>query len=348
MFVLLRKVVDQALRIFRLERDHPRELPGEVQIVLVKALLDKVRVILVLGKKDRLSEPVAARDLESVRHQVGERLVHGVDVEEPFVDRVRLDEVRRAAVLAPLFCVPLLLLLVGQFVVGNALPLELERHRDGYRWHQELVSHRVGEIVGVGGNASFEIEESVSVAVDLVARRGGEPDEQRVEIFEDRAVFLIHRAMRLVDDDEVEVPRAEAPLAVFRFVDQPHDRGIGRDEHPALGVLFGDEIHRRRLGQEFLEGVHRLVHQRHAVGEEKHALHPVAAHEQIGQRDHRARLARAGGHHHQRLAILVFLTIRVLCTASWPLRWITRALVKTASPATALKVGSWISALRLS
>ncbi len=46
-----------------------------------------------------------------------------------------------------------------------------------------------------------------------------------------------------------------------------------------------------------LERVHSLINERYAVGEEEHALGPVAAHEQIAERDYRARLAGAGRHH---------------------------------------------------
>ena len=56
-----------------------------------------------------------------------------------------------------------------------------------------------------------------------------------------------------------------------------------------------------------LEGIDRLIHQRHPVGEEEHALGPVAAHQQIGERDHRARLASTRRHHEQRLAVVVAL-----------------------------------------
>ena len=56
-----------------------------------------------------------------------------------------------------------------------------------------------------------------------------------------------------------------------------------------------------------LEGAGRLVHQRDAVGEEQHALHPAGAHQQVDQRDHRARLAGAGRHDQQRLALAVLL-----------------------------------------
>ena len=72
--------------------------------------------------------------------------------------------------------------------------------------------------------------------VDLVLGRRGQADQQRVEIVEDGPVFLIHRAVRLVDDDEVEVPDAKAALAVEGLVNQPHHGRIGGDEYPAFGV----------------------------------------------------------------------------------------------------------------
>ena len=101
--------------------------------------------------------------------------------------------------------------------------------------------------------------------------------------------------------------RWPSPPPPSNLVDQPHHRRIRGDEDAPLGVLLGDEVHRRCIGQVALEGVHRLVNQCHAVGKEQHALCPIAAHQQIAQRDDRARLARAGGHHHQRLAVVVAL-----------------------------------------
>jgi hypothetical protein len=83
------------------------------------------------------------------------------------------------------------------------------------------------------------------------------------------------------------------------LVDQAHHRGVGRNEHPALGVLVGHQVHRRRIRQVGLEGIDGLVDQGYAVGQEQHALGPVGAHQHVGQRDDRARLAGAGGHHQQ-------------------------------------------------
>jgi len=103
--------------------------------------------------------------------------------------------------------------------------------------------------------------------------------------------------MRFVDDDQVEVAHAETPLPVMCLVDQPHHRGVGRDEDAPLGVLVGHQVHRCRIRQVCLEGIDGLVDQCHAVGQEQHALGPVGAHQYVGQRDDGARLAGSGGHH---------------------------------------------------
>ena len=141
----------------------------------------------------------------------------------------------------------------------------------------------------------------------LVLGRRREPDQQRVEVVEDGAVLLEHRAVRLVDDYQVEMAHPKAPLAVARLVDQSHHGRIGRDVDASLGVLLSDQVDGRGVGQVALEGIDRLIHQRHPVGEEEHALGPVAAHEQVGERDHRACLASTRGHHEQRLAVVVAL-----------------------------------------
>ena len=104
----------------------------------------------------------------------------------------------------------------------------------GFGRHEILVGHRLLERVVVGRHAVLELEQPIGVAVDLVARRRGQADEQAVEIVEDRAVALVDRAVRLVDDDEVEVADAELPALVALLVDQPHHRRIGRDIDAAL------------------------------------------------------------------------------------------------------------------
>ena len=107
-----REIIDQGLGVLGLEIDHASERSLEMWIVLVKPLDDEGRVIVVLGEDDRLAEPVAVRDLQALGHQLFERLVDGVSVEQPFVDGGRLDLDGNVPVFVPLDRVPRLLLLL--------------------------------------------------------------------------------------------------------------------------------------------------------------------------------------------------------------------------------------------
>ena len=152
------------------------------------------------------------------------------------------------------------------------------------------------------GTPGFKIEEFVGVPVDLIPRRRGQAHQQRVEVPKDGPVLLIRRPVRLVDDHEVEMPDSEAGLGARRLVDQPHHRRIGADVDPARLVLLRHEVHRARLWQVGLERPHRLVHQRHPVGQKQRPFHPARPLQQVDQRDRHAGLAAAGRHHQQRLA----------------------------------------------
>ncbi len=300
-----REVVEQALRIRGVVIDDAGEVPRVPRVVVVEPLLDERRVLVVAREDDRLGQAVPTVDLVAVLHQMPQHLVDGVAVEEPVVDGGRVDPVRQPAavlVVAPVEALPLRLLFLAERVVVDAVAREPEIHLLHPRRHEKAVGHRGRELVRVGGHARFQLEELVGVPVDLVARRRGQAHQQRVEVPEDGPVLLIHRAVRLVDDHEIEVPDPEAGLAARRLVDEPHHRRIGADVDPARLVLLGHQVHRARLGQVGLERRHRLVHQRQPVGEKQRALHPARPLQQVDQRDGHAGLAAAGRHHQQRLA----------------------------------------------
>ena len=191
--------------------------------------------------------------------------------------------------------------------VADALALELQRHGHRPGRDQIPLTHGLVESVGVGRHPVLKSEQRVRVAVDLVLRGRGEPDQQGVEPAEDRAVLLVDRPVGLVDDDQVEVPGPEAPPGLIGLVDQAHHRGVGRDVDAPVGVLLRHQVHRRGPGQVRLERVRGLVHQGDPVGEEQHPLAPVGPHQLVHQRDHGARLARAGGHHDQGAPLGVLL-----------------------------------------
>ena len=134
--------------------------------------------------------------------------------------------------------VPGFFLVVGKLVVADAAVEKVGGQRYRLRRHQEAVLHRLVETVGIGRHAGLQVEQPIGVAIDFALRRGGEPDQQAVEIFEDRLVFAIDRAVRLIDHDEVEMADAEAAFAVIAgLVDQPHHRRIGRNVDAAFLVL---------------------------------------------------------------------------------------------------------------
>ena len=90
----------------------------------------------------------------------------------------------------------------------------------------------------------FQVKQAVGVVVNLVLGRGGQPHQQTVKVIKDGAVLLVHRAVRLVDDDEVKVPDTKAALAVGCVVYQAHHRRIGTHKHPAIGAFLAHQIDR--------------------------------------------------------------------------------------------------------
>src|SRR5262249_29474068 len=85
----------------------------------------------------------------------------------------------------------------------------------------------------VGRYTVFEIEQRISVAVDLVLGRRGEADQEGIEILEDRPVTLVDRAVRLVDHDEIEMagtePRRSASIAASCTVGSSAARKVNFD-----------------------------------------------------------------------------------------------------------------------
>ncbi len=214
------EIIDQALDILRLKVDDPGKLTFVVRVIEIEPLGDELRVVVILGKNDGLSQAIAAGHFKAARHQMLQHLVDGIFVEKPAVYRLGFDAIGYCTVVAPFERIPLFFFFFGQLVVGDPFALESQGHRYRFRRHEEAVSDRFVECVVVGRHAAFEVKQSISVSIDFVLRRCGEPDQQGIEILEDRAVLLVNRAVRLVDDDQIEVADSESALAVARLFDQ--------------------------------------------------------------------------------------------------------------------------------
>jgi len=229
----LGEVVDQTLRISGVVVDHAREAPRGVRVVRAEASFDELRMLMVPSEENRLGEPVAALHRMPALHQVPERLVRRIAVEEPAVHRRGVHPLGKASLLRfvpPVQALPLRLLFVRQGVVDNPFAGKLQLHLPHLVRHEETVGNRRLQLVGVGRYPRLQLEEVVGVLVHIVARRRRQPYEQRIEVAEDRPVLLVDRTVGLVDDHEVEVPRTEACRLPVRRVDQPHHRRIGADE----------------------------------------------------------------------------------------------------------------------
>ena len=117
---------------------------------------------------------------------------------------------RDVTVLGPLLGIPLGLLRLREVGVPNAVFHELERYFHRPRKHQVAFGGGLVKTVGVGRNPVLHCEELARVVVDVVLGRGGQTEQQGVEVAEQLAVLGAHGPVRLVDDDQVEGAGAEA------------------------------------------------------------------------------------------------------------------------------------------
>ncbi len=162
-------------------------------------------------------------------------------------------------------------------------------------------------------------------------RRGGEPDLHRVEVVEHPPVL---RDV-VVEAPETELGVGQLAIEQVAAVALVHDdavvlidrrgRGVlGGIEHPLHHALHGGDVHRgvgvRRcvlqlldaedvgeglqvLHPRVLERVGRLLAERGAIDQEQHAPEPLRLQQAIDERDAGLRLAGAGRHREQHLAL---------------------------------------------
>ena len=290
-------------------RDDARERPGELRPSCVEALRDEVGMALVLREDDRLGQRVAAGHLVPGFHEQREHLVDSVGVEQKPIDLVGVDGIRRAVV-TPVHEIPHVLLSRAQVVVTNALAQKRRSDGDAMRRHEVAVIDGPIETVGVRRHPVFQVEEAVGVVVDLVLRRRGETEQQRVEVLEQVPVLGVHAAVRFVDDDEIERSGAEGAVAVVvGLLREAHHRLVGGGvDAPRAGAVF-DEVDDGHLGHEFDECSRGLFDERSAVGEEQDGLGPIRVDELLDDGGRGARLTRTGRHDEQGLALLAVVGV---------------------------------------
>ena len=142
------------------------------------------------------------------------------------------------------------------------------------------------------------LEYAERVAVDEGGRGGGEADHASIEILDHFGEAIEDRAVRFVEDDEVEKSGGESLVA------NAH-RLLGRDVEALVRVDVGRANADARLVRKMrLEAVvERLLDERVAVGEKEHLLRPGALQEDIDKPHGGSGLAGAGRHDEQGAAL---------------------------------------------
>ena len=72
-------------------------------------------------------------------------------------------------------------------------------------------------VVCIRRYAVLHFEEIVSITINVRFGGCGQSDHDRIEVFENRAIFFEYAAVALVDDDEVKVGGGKHTLPIFRL-----------------------------------------------------------------------------------------------------------------------------------
>ena len=132
----------------------------------------------------------------------------------------------------------------------------------------------------------LHFEEIIGIAINVRFWGCGQSDHDRIEVFENRAVFFEYAAVALVDDDEVKVGGGKHALPIFRLhivYGVQHCRVCREYDPCAPVVLIGAQIAQRHIRQIVLEIVLCLFHQRRAISQEQNIGDVFAATEHIGE-----------------------------------------------------------------
>ena len=281
--------------------DELAEVHTQFRINLLEALDDLLGLNMAGGKDDGFAQRVAAVYLQAVLHQVVQHGVDGAQVDDALAELSAFN-FRAGKVDAVVVGERILegrLFFLSQVVIANAAAHfvgGLVLHGEA---HKILILNGRFQLVGEIRLAVFQLEGVVGALVFLAAGRGGQADHQRVEIVEQRAVFLENGAVRFVDDDQIKAPDAEFPRVV---VDQIDHGLVGGKDHAGVCVAVQAAAGIERgghVGQQLVEILMRLPHKAGAVGKKQYVFDPIRLHQHVYAGDGHAGLARAGGHDQQ-------------------------------------------------
>ena len=151
----------------------------------------------------------------------------------------------------------------------------------------------------------LHFKEVIGVAIHIRLRRCSQSDHICIEILKNRSVLFEYAPMAFVDNNQIEVCRAEQALPVFRFyiINGIQDGRICRKDNPCAAIIFvAAQVAKRHIRKIIFEIILCLLHQRSPVSQEQDVCHILASTEDISQAGCRSCLSGTGGHDQQVLA----------------------------------------------
>ena len=99
---------------------------------------------------------------------------------------------------------------------------------------QIMVGHGLIQLVSEIRLALFHLEDLVGAAVDILSRRGGQADQHGIEIVEHGGILPEDAAVRLVNDNQVEMAHGIQFLVRVDVIDH---RLIGGENDAGVDIL---------------------------------------------------------------------------------------------------------------
>ena len=199
---------------------------------------------MVLRKNNGLADIFSEMHTVSFRHEDVQYFSDGVLVEQPLIQRRRIDLLRdKILILKSIF--EFVLLFRGEIVVVDAILHELQLAFHGHVIHQVSVRHRLSQFVAVGRLSGFQVKNTIGILVDFVFRGCRQAHQRCVEVIKNIPVFIINRPMSLIANHQVEVARRKqsfSVLVVYRIDAANHGLVSGEDAGCAVVFLILAEI----------------------------------------------------------------------------------------------------------
>ena len=252
------------------------------------------------SKDDGLAQRICAIYLQAILHQIAQHGVDGTEVDDVSANMSAFNlctgEVDVFFISIGKTVLKGLLFFFSQIIVEDAaahLIRGLVQHGEA---NKILIVNGFFQFIGKVRLAVLQLEGIVGALVFLAARGRSQTDHQRIEIVEQRAVFLEDGAVRFIDDDQIKSAHTEFTGIV---IDQIDHGLIGRKDNTCVGVPVKTAAGIQRsghIGQQLIKILMRLTHKAGAVSEKQHVLDPARLHQHIHTGNGHAGFARAGRH----------------------------------------------------